>query len=217
MAADPNYPARVHKRQDGNLYVPSGAKVIIESGGQIDASGAGASGLLLPTNQQLGYINFPLTAMRLVASNDMAAKNAADGGLISLDTDPTLKRVNAATDKQLRLAWAANSVIEIICGSFVYPANLDNTQPLVIHLLAGMAGATDVPVLTVNYWEGVGDTNAGGASAALAATVADKTVTIAAVDLGAPPKVATFGITPGAHTTDAIYLYGVWLTYTKLS
>lgn len=169
----------------------------------------------LGSNLQIGYIPLPLTSARLIATNDIAAKGAADGGVISLDTDPTLKRVNAATDKQLRLAWAATSVVEVTWGGIAYPPDLDDTAAVTVNLLAGMAGATDTPVISVSFWEGVGDTNAGGDTSALAAAVAQKTVTIAAGDVGAYPKVFTVGLTPGAHGTDALYVYAAWITYTR--
>lgn len=170
----------------------------------------------LSTNLQLGFIPLPLTAWRLIATNDIAAKNAADGGTISLDTDPTLKRVNAATDKQLRIAWAAASVVPITC-QFAYPPDIDDASTLIVHLLMGMAGASDTPVVAVSFWEGVGDTNAGGNTTALAAAVADKTVTIAAADVGAYPKAASIDLIPAAHATDAIYLYAAWIVYTRKS
>lgn len=168
----------------------------------------------LTTTMATGFINLPLTGWRLTAANDIAAKNAADGGLISLDTDPTLKRVNAATDKQLRIAWAATSVVEITC-QFAYPPDLDDTAAVTFNALMGMSGAADTPVIAVSFWEGVGDTNAGGNTAALAAAVAQKTVVIAAGDVGAYPKAATVGLIPAAHGTDAIYMYAAWITYTR--
>ncbi len=168
----------------------------------------------LTTTMATGYINIPLSAFRIIATNDIAAKNAADGGTVSLDTDPTFKRVNGATDKQLRIAWAAASVVEIT-AQFSYPPDLDDTAAVTVNLLMGMAGAADTPVIGVSYWEGVGDTNAGGNTAALAAAVAQKTVVIAAGDVGAYPKTATFGLIPAAHGTDAIYLYAAWITYAR--
>lgn len=161
-----------------------------------------------------GYILLPLAQARLIAASDIAAKNAADGGVVSLDTDPTFKRVNGATDKQLRIAWAAASVVPIT-WSFAYPPDLDDTAAVIVHLWCGMAGATDTPVIAVSYFEGVGDTNAGGNTTALAAAVANKTVTIAAGDVGAYPKVASIDLIPAAHAADAIYLYGAWVEYTR--
>lgn len=170
----------------------------------------------LGANLQIGYVPLLLTAWRLIATNDIAAKNATDGGLISLDTDPTLKRVNAATDKQLRIAWAATSVIPITI-QFAYPPDLDDASDVIVHLLCGMAGAADTPVIAVSFFEGVGDTNAGGNTAALAATVADKSVTVLAANVGPYPKAASIDLIPAAHGTDAIYLYAAWITYTRKS
>lgn len=170
----------------------------------------------LSTNLAIGHIPLPLDRFRIIATNDISAKGTPDGGLVSLDTDPTFKRVNAATDKKLRLAWAANSVVEI-AQDIVYPADLDDTAALVVHLFCGMGGAMDTPVIGVSYFEGVGDTNAGGNTAALAATVADKTVSIAASDVGAYPNGASIGLVPAAHTNDAIYIYGAWCEYARRS
>lgn len=52
MAADTSYPNVVQVRQDGNLYVPSGRSIVVESGGTLDqtsqtlatAAGAGFTG-----------------------------------------------------------------------------------------------------------------------------------------------------------------------------
>ena len=161
-----------------------------------------------------GSTPLPLAEARLIATNDIAAKNATDGGLLSLDTDPTLKRVNAATDKQLRITWAAGSVIPIT-WSFTYAPDLDDTVAVTVNFLMGMGGATDTPVVAVSYFEGVGDTNAGGNTTALAAAVAHKIVTIAAGDVGAYPKAATIDLIPAAHGTDAIYLYAAWIEYAR--
>jgi len=168
----------------------------------------------LTTTLATGFIPLALTNARLIAANDIAAKNAADGGLISLDTDPTLKRINGATDKQLRIAWAATSVIPIT-WSFPYPPDLDDTATVVVNLLMAMAGATDTPLVGVAYFEGVGDTNAGGNTTALSNTVTKKTVTIAASDIGPYPIGASVEIVPAAHGTDAMYLYGAWIEYTR--
>lgn len=179
-----------------------------------DIADAAITSAKLTTTMATGFIPLPLAQARLIAANDIAAKNAADGGLVSLDTDPTFKRVNGATDKQLRIAWAATSVIPIT-WAFPYPPDLDDAATMVVHLLCGMSGAADTPVIAVSFWEGVGDTNAGGNTAALAAAVADKTVIIAAADVAAYPKAGSIDLVPAAHGTDAIYLYAAWITYTR--
>ena len=135
--------------------------------------------------------------------------------MLSLDTSPLLKRVNGATDKQLKIHWTEGTAIEIT-NSFIYPPDLDDTAAVTVKILAAMAGAIDTPVITVGYWEGVGDSTAGGNTAAVTGTTAAVySVTIAAGDVGVAPKAATITLVPGAHTTDAVIVYGVWCEYTR--
>lgn len=197
-------------------------KFYIDANGAVFPAGetlnlAGVTALSLPTtSMSKGTIPLPLAQARLIASNDIAAKNAADGGIVSLDTAPTFKRINAATDKNSRISWAAAGVVPIQ-WSFSYPVDLDDTAPVVVHLLMGKDANTDTAaVVGVAYFEGVGDTNAGGNTAALAvSTVADYTVTIAASDIGAYPNTATVELIPGTHGSDAEYLYAAWIEYTR--
>jgi hypothetical protein len=168
----------------------------------------------LSTTLKTGYIPLPLEDFRLIATNDIPAVGTPDGGQLALDTAPKLKRVNGATDKKLRIEWAAASVVEIQ-SDFAYPPDLDDTAAVVVHLLMNMAGATDTPTVAVAFFEGVGDTNAGGATTALSATVADKTRSIAAGDVGAYPNAASVTLIPGTHATDAMFLYGAWIEYTR--
>lgn len=162
-----------------------------------------------------GFIPLPLAAARLIAANDIAAKNAADGGVVSLDTDPTLKRVNAATDKKIRLSWAASSVIPVT-WDITYPPDLDDTADVIVHFLAAMAGAVDTPTVAVAYFEGLGDANAGGASGAVTGTtIADYTRTITAANIGAYPNGASIEFVPAAHTTDALHVYAAWVEYAR--
>lgn len=165
-----------------------------------------------------GTIQVPLNTFRLISSNDIAAKNATDGGIISKDTAPIFERVNAATDKATRLSWASASVIEIASPTIVFPNDIDVASPVVINILAAMkAASVDVPVLAVGCFVGVGDTNCGGNTAALSTTLSQLTVSIAAADLGTAPNFLNFTITPGTHATASndVYVYGVWLTYTR--
>ncbi len=194
-------------------HVDAGAWTGTVNTGDI-ASGA-VTAVKLATTLKTGFVHLSLTDWRIIATNDIAAKNATDGGTISLDTDPTLKRVNGATDKKLRLAWAAASVVEIV-ADFVYPPDLDEAANVEVHFLAAMAGATDTPVLGVSFFEGVGDSNAGGNTAAITGTgIAEYSVAIAAANVGATPKAASIGIVPAAHGTDALHIYGAWIEYTR--
>jgi len=172
----------------------------------------------LTSTMATGYIPLALTDFRLIASNDIAAKNATDGGVISSDTNPILKRVNGATDKALRISWESASVIEIQAPTIAYPPDLDDSAPVTVCLFAGMkAGSVDTPVIAVSAWEGVGDTNAGGNTAALTTTAGKVTVAIAHGDVGAYPKCLSIALAPGAHNTAAndVYLYGAWIEYTR--
>jgi hypothetical protein len=110
---------------------------------------------------------------RIIASNDIAAKGTPDGGTVSLDTDPTFKRVNGATDKQLRIAWAASVVLFPITWDIVLPPDLDIYDGTYVNLLMSMAATNDTPTVAVNYFNNAigsaysGDTNAGGNTAAI--------------------------------------------------
>lgn len=178
------------------------------------ASGA-VTAAKLSTTLKTGFIPLPLTSFRLISSNDIPASGTPDGGVISQDTAPKLERVNDATDKQLRIAWAATGVVEVTT-QFVYPPDLDDASNVEVHILAAMAGATDTPLVGINFWEGVGDSNAGGNTAAITGTsVAEYSVAVSAANVAAAPKPATIGIIPAAHANDALYIYGVWIEYTR--
>jgi hypothetical protein len=163
-----------------------------------------------------GFIPLPIGAWREVVTNAIP-NTAANGGLLASDTTPILERVNGATDKQQRINWAASNSDEITFGGIAYPPDLDDTAAVTVHVLAAMAGATDTPVLAISFFENTGDTNAGGNTAAVTGTgIAEYSASIAHGDVGAHPKVAAVGITPGAHTTDALYVYAAWIEYTRV-
>lgn len=185
--------------------------------GRGSAEGTINDGKVLPrhlkTTLKTGFIPLALAAAREVATN--AIQNAAaNGGLLASDTTPILQRVNGATDKAIRINWAATNVDEIT-WEFPYPPDLDESQPLFVKLRAKMGGATDMPVIGVGFFEGVGDTNAGGNTAALSNAMQTLSVTIAAGNLGAPPNFASVSLVPAAHGNDALELYAAWIEYTR--
>lgn len=165
-----------------------------------------------------GFINVPLESLREILTNDIgnAATAAAtgSGGILAKDTTPILERINGATDKALRVAWAAGNA-DAVTFSIAYPPDLDDTAAITVNILAKMAGATDTPAITVAYFEGVGDTDAGGATGALSTTLAKVSRTIAAGDVGAYPNAATVSLTPGTHGTDALHVHAIWIEYTR--
>lgn len=191
--------------------------------GDVTINGSGVTAIgatkvlasMLGANLGKGHIPLDLTTAKIISGD--AIGNTTEGLLPDGNTAPSLARINGATDKALRLVWAASSSIEVQFAPFAYPGDLDDTAAVTVHFLAYMAGATDTPTLTVGYYEGIGDTDAGGATGALSASLAEVSRSIAAGDIGAHPKVANIVVTPGAHTTDALYIMAAWVEYTRKS
>jgi hypothetical protein len=179
---------------------------------QLAANGVTAA--KLTATMAVGYIPLPLATGREIGSNDII-NTAGDAGVLSKNTTPILERINAATDTQLRLNWAAGNVDEIT-WSVVSPPDLDDAAAVEVHILAAMAGTTDTPVAAVKFFEGIGDTNAGGNTAAITGTaMAEYSVSVAHGDIGASPKPWAISLVPAAHTTDALYVFGAWIEYTR--
>jgi len=197
------------------MHVPAPGTGTLAAGsiGTTQLANNGVTAGKLTATLGTGFVPLPLAEAREIATNDIAAL-AAQGGLLALDSTPILKRTNGATDKKLYVEWAASNSDEI-AWDFVYPPDLDDTAVVTIHLLAKMNGATNTPVIAVSYFEGIGDSNAGGNTAALSDTLAEVTVEIAAAAVGAAPTGASVGLVPGAHTTDKVQLLGAWIEYTR--
>jgi hypothetical protein len=161
-----------------------------------------------------GTIQLDLTSAREIATND-TQNLAAHGGIMASDSTPALARVNGATDKALRLTWAATDVTELQFPAIAKPQDLDAGSDLTVHLWAGMESTNDTPTVAVSFWDGVGDSNAGSATAALSDTAGEVSVTIANANVAAAPGFFNIGLTPAAHGTDALYLYAAWVEYTR--
>ena len=197
------------------MHIPSPGTGTLAAGsiGTTQLAANGVTKAKLTATLGTGFIPLPLAQAREISSNDII-NAAGNGGLLASDTTPILKRENAATDKKLYVEWAASNSDEIV-WDFPYPPDLDDAAAVEVHLLANMNGATDTPVIAVSYFEGVGDTNAGGNTDALSGTLAELVVTIAAGNVGAAPTGASVGLVPGAHTTDKVQLLGAWIEYTR--
>lgn len=174
-------------------------------------------------NAGKGFINLNILAAREISSNDIPAISDGPltsdpngfGGLMATNTTPALERVNGATDKAIRVRWAAANVVEVQLEPVAIPPDLDETHDISIHFYAEMAGATDTPVLTVAFFANKGDSNAGGNSAALSATEGEVFVDIAAADIPTHPGFFNISVLPGAHGADAADLYAAWIEYSK--
>lgn len=172
-----------------------------------------ASGSLQPATK--GVIPIDLFSNRLLSTN--AFLNTIEAGTADGNTDPSLQRINAATDKAARLVLAANTTGEVQFHPVPLPPDLDDAADMVVHALIGKGSNTDTAaVIDVQAFFGQGDTECGGNTAALAAAaVADYTVTLAAADVPAYPNVLTLSLVPGAHANDAIHIYAIWVEYTR--
>lgn len=179
------------------------------------AAGA-VTGPKLSSTLQTGHIPLDITTVRLISGN--AIQNTTEAGVPDGNTSPSLARVNGATDKALRLIWAASASGEVQFAPVAKPADLDGASAIVLHLMIGKDTNTDnTVVMSAGVFDGVGDTNCGGDTAAIAtATLTEYTVSVSASDLAEDPGFLNICLTPGTHTTDAIWLYAAWLEYTRL-
>lgn len=166
----------------------------------------------------LGIIPLDITSMREIAS-DAIQNLAAHGGLLASDSDPALARVNGATDKALRVIWdTSNDTDEAQFAPVAKPPDFDAGSDVTVHLMMAKGSNTDTSfTVDVQAYDGVGDTEMGGATAAFAAAaLAEKTVTLANANLAAGPGFLNISLVPGTHENDDLYLYAAWLEYTKL-
>jgi len=195
----------VYKDQSGNIiFTVDGAnrKVTFPSGSVFSPATKG----IIPIN---------LFAARLLSTN--AFLNTIEAGTPDGNTAPSLARVNGATDKAPRLVLANNTTDEFQFHPVPLPPDLDDAADMIVHALIAKSANTDTTaVIDIQAFFGVGDTECGGNTAALAvSTLADYTVTLAAADVPAYPSMLTLSFVPGAHANDSIYVYGVWIEYTR--
>jgi predicted RecA/RadA family phage recombinase len=200
------------------LHVPS------PGAGTLGAGTVGATELAansVGTSELIGFlkkgtVQLDITSLREIASNDTQAL-AAHGGLLASDSDPSLARVNGATDKALRVIWdTAADTDEVQFPPVALPQDLDSATDVTIHLLMAMEAANDTPIVDVQVFNGLGDTEMGGATAAVTGTtITEYTVTIANANIGTIPGFLNIALVPGAHETDALYLYAAWIEYTR--
>lgn len=170
----------------------------------------------LPANLKTGYIPLDLFTARIISSN--AIQNTTEAGVPDGNTSPSIARVNGATDKQVRVVWAAGNAAELQFPSIALPPDFDTSAACTVKFLAASAGATNSPVITVAWFSGVGDTDQGGATGAVTGTtIAAYSRSIAASAANTAAKPVSISITPGTHGTDALHVYAAWVEYTRKS
>lgn len=182
--------------------------------GATQLASGGVTAVKLSSTLITGFVPVPLTSVREIASN--AIGNAsANGGLLASDTTPILNTTNGDTDTALRLAWAASNS-DPIAFQVPMPPDLDVDGNVEVHFRAAMAGATDTPVISADSYFNEGDTKVEDDSDAVTGTsYAEYTITIAAADVPTGAQTLTCELTPGAHTTDILYMTAVWVEYTR--
>lgn len=183
---------------------------------QIQPQAVGASELT--STLATGFLPLSLHAAREIFSNDYgnAATAAAtgSGGVLAKDTTPVLERVNAATDKQTRVKWAAGNTDELQ-WQVISPPDLDGTQPVTVKAYALSGGGTDTPALTVGLWEGIGGSDLGGATGALSNTAAVVSRACTVTATAGTPKPWSITLKPGTHGSDDAQVLAVWVEYSR--
>lgn len=199
--------APVYRAVTGDVTITAAGATAIGSGKVVASN--------LSTTLKTGFIPLDITALRIIAGDVIG--NTTEGMLLDGNTAPSLQRVNSATDKALRVIWASSSSVECQFPPVPKPPDLNGAADASVHLLLAKDTNTDNAVtVDVQVFDGVGDTECGAATAAIAAaTLAEYSATIALADLGDHPGFLNISLIPGTHTTDAIYLYAAWIEYVR--
>lgn len=181
-------------------------------------AGTAADWVVQFSNSSTGFLPVPLTTLREIFTNDIgvAADGAAQGsgGILATDTTPALEYANGDTDSQIRVLWAAGNV-DKVAFQMPLPDDLGAGSDITLMVRGEMGGATDTPTLTVETFFNEGDTKVSDTSAAFTDAVGEFATTIAAADVPSGARTMSVEITPGAHATDTLILYAVWLEYKK--
>jgi hypothetical protein len=193
------------------LHAPAGSFVGTVNTGDIAAGAVTAA--KLSATLKTGFIPVPLANVRELSTGSFI-NAAGNGGLLASDTTPILNTINGDTDGAWRLAWAASNN-DLVGFQVPLPPDLDEAAAVEIHLRAYMAGATDTPVISADSYFDEGDTKVEDDSPALDATPTERVITIAAGDVPAGAQTLSVELTPGAHTTDILYVTAIWVEYTR--
>lgn len=161
-----------------------------------------------------GYIPVDLFDAREIAANDIATL-AAHGGILASDSTPVLERVNTATDKALRINWAAGNDDEVTFSAVTLPPDIDTSAAVEVHLLVARGATTNATTLDVQAFNMTGDTEMGTQLTLNTTTTIDEyTVTLAAANIAAEPGFVSLSLVPGSHANETVLLYGIWIEYT---
>jgi len=160
------------------------------------------------------FIPIPIISLREATTFDVGAISV-NGGILASDTTPILEAINGGTDGCQRVSWVASGVDQVIFQTPLPPdINLD--KDVVVHFRIASSSTTDAVGFTVESFFNEADSKVSDTSTTnQTATYAEKIATIAAADVPAGAQTLTVGLTPVAHTTDAMYLTACWIEYTS--
>lgn len=187
-------------------------RLLLELVKQLEYLGNQFSGSL---NLAKGFIPLDIFAARFIDTNEID-NLAGHGGIMAIDSNPMLQRVDAATDKAARLEWNAADVAEIQFPPITKPPDFDSSQLMTFHGMFAKSADANTFAVDVQVFDGVGDTEMGGVTENFVQALAEYEVEIAAAGLSAHPGFFTISLIPEAHAGDILYLYNAWLEYTRI-
>ena len=155
-------------------------------------------------------VNVPLSAFTLADATPLA--KFSDG----VSSTPGLAVVGG---KEMVIRWNNDATPTGILATIPLPADLDNSEDVIIEFMAAMSGATDHPGITTTAFFNAGDADCAGADPEItgAAVLTKYRCIIAAADVPAAPGNLTFGLKPvnAELGTDDLLIYSAWLSYTR--
>jgi hypothetical protein len=124
------------------------------------------------------------------------------------------------SNKEVVLKWGSHATPGKIAAVFTLPDDLDGSANVEVHALVAMSGATDTPDLVHEAYFNAGDTDCAGTDDEVdgGVTLTEYVNVIAASDVPNGPAHLTCVINPkdGQLGTDDLYLYAIWVEYTRV-
>lgn len=205
----------IARTSNGGTLSPAGRLVLFTDSKPFVMMGAGSSGFGSASNA--GYISIPLSSVREVSATGDVSNIAANGGVLASDTTPVYDAV--ATSNEHEILWATGNA-DPIGFSIALPRDFDDTAPAYLDLEVS-SGTTDAAtIVCASAWSagaaGTEVSDSTSDTATKSATPHRITIVIAASDIPAGARRATFRLTPPTHATDTISLHAIGLAYKRL-
>jgi len=168
---------------------------------------------------RLSIQNFiPISIFNLRKVTGMAPGNtAANGGLLSSDTVPTIGPRTGATAGCQVVKWAA-AAVSAVAFQIALPPDINADADLLVKArVACTATATGTPTFTLaSYFQETGAVVSDTMAATGATTTfAEVTATIALADVPTGAQTLTCRLTPGTHATAGWSLSALWIEYKR--